>query len=176
MYNEIQPRLRVNRSSVMAITTTWQKLDFSGTSSVNVNTFGKDPVTGNSMVMWDTSAKLFKFYEQNDQNYDCSLFLSTTTNLITVRATIQYRCVVPNGGGAGIPSYFPFPDDSTPYVDIAEATLLATQVNHKVEKIPLYLNSVLRANGFWIELKLSNSLVTLGTCNLNNAALLIQRS
>jgi len=174
MYNEIQPRLRVNRTSTMNITTSWQKIDFNGTSTTNINTFGKDPVSGNNMVWWDSSGKLFRFYEQNDQNYDCTMFLSTTTNLITVKATLQYRCVIPNAGGAGVNKYFPFPDDATPYVDMADATLLATQVNHKAEKIPLYLESSIRANGFWIEVKLSNSLITLGTCTLNNAAVLIQ--
>lgn len=174
MYNEIQPRLRVNRTSTLNVNTTWQKLDFSGVSNLNINTFGKDPISGRNMVWWDPTNKIFRFYEQNDQNYDCSLFMSTTTSLITIRSTLQYRCVIPNGGGVGINSYFPFPDDSSPYVDVAEVTVISSQINHKVEKIPLYLESTLRNNGFWIEIKLSNSLITLGTCTLNNAAVLIQ--
>jgi len=173
--NPRQPRLRVNRTASLAVTTAWQKIDFSGTSAFNVNTYGKDPTSGNQMIMWDNTAKLFRFYNKNDQNYIVFFNAITTVNLITVKATLRYRFVVPNGVSAGVNLYFPFPDtQSTAYVDAAEVTLLAGGVNHNISPLPLYVNDLIRANGLYMEIQLSNSLITLGTCTLNSCDLLIQ--
>lgn len=175
MANPNYPRLRVSRIATLAMTTSWQKIDFSAGvgDSLNVNTFGNNS-SGVPMVTWDTTNKLFKFNHLEDVNYTGFLFNATTTTLITTRATLQMRCVIPNGGGAGIDSYFPFGGQGN-YSDIKEVTILAAvQQNNGVEPVPLYANSNIRTNGFWIELRLSNSLITLGTCTLNYAAFLIQ--
>jgi hypothetical protein len=173
--NPRQPRLRVNRTATLSVNTTWQKIDFSGTSNFNVNTYGKDPTSGNQMVMWDSSAKIFRFYNKNDQNYIVFFNAITTVNLITTRATLRYRFVVPNGISAGVNLYFPFPDtQATAYVDAGEVTLLAGGMNHNVSPLPLYVTDVIRNNGLWLEIQLSNSLITLGTCTLNSCDLLIQ--
>lgn len=151
MANRItQPRLRVNRSASLSLSTNWQKIDFNGTSSRNINTFGKDPVSGNPMVMWDSNAKLFRLYDI-DQNMLCFLNMTTTTSLLTVRATLQYRCVIPNGISAGVNDYFPFPEEGG-YADAMEVTILAAAMNHNVQQIPFYLQDTIRSNGFWIVL------------------------
>lgn len=170
-----QPRLRVNRTASLSVTTSWQKIDFSGSSALNVNTYGKDPVSGNPMVMWDSTAKLFRFYNKNDQNYIVFFNAITSVNLITTKATLRYRFVIPNGVSAGVNFYFPFPDNqSTAYVDAGEVTLLAGGVNHSISPLPLYVNDLIRNNGLWIEIQLSNSLVTLGVCTLLSCDMLIQ--
>jgi len=170
--NPLQPRLRVSRSAALNITTTWQKVVFDGSSAFNVNTFGKNSA-GKQMVEWDNTAGKFNFYDAIDQNYVCFLSPVTTTTLITTRATLQYRCVIPNGGGTGVNSYFPYPDQGG-FVDAAEATLLTSTMLHQLQPFPLYLNANIRSNGFWIEVKLSNSLITLGVCTLNSCSFLIQ--
>lgn len=168
-----QPRIRVSRTATLNVTNAWQKIIFNGVSADNVNTFGKN-ASGKQMVEWDATALQFKFYDPIDQNYICFLSPVTTTNLITTRATLQYRCVIPNGLGAGIDKYFPYTDQGG-YVDAAEVTLLgATSMLHSIQPFPSFLNSNVRVNGFWIEVKLSNSLITLGTCTLNTCSFLIQ--
>lgn len=167
-----QPRIRVSRSSTLALNTNWQKIVFDGSSAFNVNTFGKNS-GGKQMVEWDGINNQFKFYDQIEQNYLCFLSPVTTATLITTRAVLQYRCVIPNGGGTGVNSYFPYPDQGG-YVDGPEVTLLSSQMVHQIQPFPLYLNANIRNNGFWIEVKLSNSLVTLGVCTLNNCSFLIQ--
>lgn len=173
--NPLQPRLRVNKTATLNIDTTWRKIVFDGTSTFNANTFGKN-ASGKQMVEWDPTASTngqFKFYDQIEQNYICFLSPVTTTTLITTRATLQYRCVIPNGGGAGINTYFPYPDQGG-YVDASEVTLLTSAMLHQLQPFPLYLNQNIRTNGFWIEVKLSNSLITLGVCTLNSCSFLIQ--
>lgn len=171
-YIQQQPRLRVNKATGLTITTAWQKITFDGTSTFNANTFGKNSA-GKQMVEWDNTAGKFNFYDQIDQNYICFLSPVTTATLITTRAVLRYRCVIPNGGGAGVNSYFPFPDQGG-YVDASEVTLLNSSMLHQLQPFPLYLNANVRANGFWVEVQLSNSLVTLGVCTLNTCSFLIQ--
>ena len=167
------PRLRVSRTASLGITTSWQTLDFTGTETLNTNTFGIDPNTGLQLVSWDTTNKLFKFNHSEDVNYTGFFFLSTTTTVITTRATLQYRCVIPNGTSPGVDFIFPF-NVAGGYADLGEATILTSQINNRTEPIALYANQAMRTNGFYIQIKLSNSLFTLGTCTLNYAAILIQ--
>lgn len=169
---QAQPRLRVNKTASLAINTTWQKIVFDGTSTFNANTFGRN-AAGKQMVEWDATNQVFRFYDQIDQNYICFLQPVTTATLITTRATLQYRCVIPNGGGTGVNTYFPYPDQGG-FVDAAEATILTSTMLHQLQPFPLYMNANIRANGFWIEVKLSNPLVTLGVCTLNSCSFLIQ--
>lgn len=171
--SRIQPRLRVNRSTALTLTTTWQKIDFNGTSTYNVNTFGKDE-SGNQMVMWDATNKIFRLWDKVDQNYTLFVNVTTTVTAIATPANLRLRLVIPNGLGAGIPNYFPFPEEGG-YIDVGSVTLLAIGMASKMAiPLPLYLESTIRANGMWIEMCISNSLLLLGTCTLNNATVLIQ--
>jgi len=168
-----EPRLRINRTASLSLSTTWQDVVFNGTSSYNINTYGKEPVTGNPMVYYDSATNLIRFYEQYDKNFNITLYLSTIATLISTRATLQYRFVIPNGISAGVDSYFPFPDSNS-WADIGEVTITALQINHAAESIPLYLTNTIRTNGIKLQLRLSNSLITLGTASLTTAILLIQ--
>lgn len=171
-----EPRLRVNRTASLALTTTWQTIDFNGTSTYNVNTFGKDPVSGNNLVWWDSANQLMRFYEQYDRNYKLEFYANTITTILTTKASLQYRLVVPNGVSPGVDIYFPFPElgASGAYADVGEVTLLATGVSHGVNPQSLYLIDAIRTNGVKLQLRLSNNLFTLGTCTLTSCNLLIQ--
>lgn len=168
----VEPRIRVNRSTSLALTTSWQDIDFNGTSSANSNTFGKNPETGNNMVWYDSSTKLFRFYDVYDKNYIIRLDPSTISTLITVRSVLQYRFVIPNGVSAGVDYYFPYSDDGG-YGDIGEVTIISVNTNHRSLVLPIFVENKIRNNGFKLQLRLSNTLVTLGTCTLNSIALLI---
>lgn len=171
--NPRQPRLRINRSTGLQLTPSWQKIDFNGTSQFNVNTFGKDPVTGNQLVMWDSTSKQLRFYDKYDQNYLCFINMTTTTNMISTRASIQLRFVIPNGTSPGVPLYFPFPSEGG-YIDVGEATMIAANSVKMAVPIPLYLDQTIRTNGLWVEMKLSNALIALGVCMLENCTMLVQ--
>jgi len=168
-----EPRLRINRTTSLTLSTSWQDVVFNGTSPYNVNTYGKEPTTGNPMVYYDSVTNLIRFYEQYDKNFNITLYLSTLATLISTRATLQYRFVIPNGISTGVDFYFPFPDSNS-WTDIGEVTITAAQINHAAESIPLYLTNNIRNNGIKLQLRLSNSLITLGTASLTTAILLIQ--
>lgn len=171
--NPNDPRLRVNKTTDLVLTTNWQTVDFNGISTFNVNTFGKDS-NGNPMVFYDPSTKLFKFMGDSDMNLMAFFFVRTSATLITTRSNLQYRLVIPNGGGPGVDTYFPFPDAGG-YCDLAEITVLVgAMVNNRTEPIPLYVTQAVRTNGFRIEVRLSNALITLGIATLHNATFLIQ--
>jgi len=171
-YTVAEPRMRVNKSSSLSLTTSWQTLNFNGTSTNNFNTYGTDPSTGNKMIWYDTANNLFKFYGEYDKNINMQIFVKTTTTLITTPATLQYRCVIPNGISAGVDLYFPFPDDGG-YGEIAGLTTVTSGINLSIEPLNVYINSNIRTNGFYIQVKLSNALITLGTSTVNSAAVVI---
>jgi hypothetical protein len=101
------------------------------------------------------------------------LQFSTTTTLLTIRAFMQIRFVIPNGVSPGVDFIFPFTNNGA-YVDLNEVTILSTAQNNKPFSIPLYTNAAIRANGFRVQARLSNALSIGGTTTLNYASLLIQ--
>lgn len=169
-----QPRLRVNRSAGLSLTTAWQDVAFTGTSNVNVNTFGKDPASNNPLVHYDTSTNLFRFYEQYDINYNVTMYIKTTATIVGTGTTMQYRLVVPNGGGQGVDSSFPFPD-ADGYADIANVAMKIGGVMHTPVIIPMYLSNNIRTNGVKLQLRLSEALVGIGNVTVNHIAILIQQ-
>lgn len=173
-YTVPEPRFRANRTANLTLTTSWQTVDFNGTSSFNVNTFATIDGAGTRMVSWDSTNKLLKFNGDYDRNYAISFFVTTSTNLITTRSILQVRFVVPNGVSPGVDLIFPFPDDATPLVDMGEVTLLAGGVRHIPLNLDLYSNAAIRTNGVRVEVRLSNSLITLGVSNMTSASILIQ--
>lgn len=172
-YSVSEPRLRVYRSSSLNLTTSWQTVAFGASDTNNINTYGKNPATGNNMIWYDTTTNKFIVEGQYDRNLTFQLFPSTTTNLVTVQATLQMRIVIPNGVSAGVDLYIPY-TSSGGYVDLASVTLLTSQVYHPLVSISIPAGASIRTNGFYVQLKLSNSLITLGTCVLNNCAATIQ--
>jgi len=173
-YTIADPVFRVNRSATLALTTSWQIIDFNGTSSYNRNTFGIDPVSGNRLVYWDSSNKLIKFITDYPKNFSFTLYPESSTNLITTRATLQFRYVVPNGISAGVDLVVPFVDSATPYGDLGEVTILANGFRHPQISLPFSITPSVATKGVRVEMRISNSLVTLGICSLTNCALQIQ--
>ena len=175
-YTINDPVFRINRTATFALTTTWQTVDFNGTSTANSNDFGIDPISGNKMVYWDSTNKLIKFIGNPPykKTFSFSIYPETNTNIITTRATLQLRYVIPNGGGAGVDLIFPFVDTSTPYADIGEVTILAGGVKHTPLSLPIPVSTAIITNGVRVEMRLSNALFTLGVCNLTNCAIQIQ--
>lgn len=173
-YTIQDPVFRINRTQTLQLSTTWQAIDFNGTSTVNSNTFGINPVNGNKMVYWDSTNKVVRFQGDYDKNYSFSLYAETNTNLITTRAMIQVRYVIPNGAGAGVDLIFPFVDSANPYADLGEATVLANGIRHFPLTLIIPVRQATRTNGVRVEIRLSNALMTLGTSNLTNCALQIQ--
>jgi len=169
----IKPRIRVDRSTNLSLTTSWQKVVFDGTSLLNTNTFGEDPTEELQMIVWDDVDELFRFYDKIDQDYLVYFNATTTTDLVSVRATLRYRFVIPDGGGIGIDTYFPF-EENGGFVDAGEVTVLTVAVNHNFTPLLLGLNETIRDNGCYLEVKLSNALATLGTCTIDNCDLLIR--
>lgn len=167
------PRLRVNKTSNLQLTQNWQDVVFDGVSAFNVNTFGNDS-EGRKMVTYTTSPNKFMFYELYDQNYQVHFFAKTTATLVSTGVMLQYRLVIPNGLGQGVDSYFPFPDGDG-FADLAFVALKVGSVNHISMPIPMYLNSVIKANGVRLQVRLSEALVGIGNITLNNAIILIQQ-
>lgn len=160
--------MRVSRSSALTLTTTFQKVDFNGTSTYDINTFGNDPTTGNNLVSWDATNKLFKFYDLNDKNYNIIIYFGTSATLLTTPTNLRYRFTVPNGISGGTDLHFPFPD-TVGYEDILPISF--TSPNNRSHSTTIYLNPAIRTNGLYMEVCLSNT--NLGTNTLTECELLL---
>ena len=167
------PRLRVSATPNTLLTTSWQTINFNASESLNVNTFGIHPPTGKFMFDYDPATTLFKYYGNYDQGFFVSFQFQSTTTILTTRARVQLRFVIPNGVSEGVDLYFPFSGRGD-YVDIDEITLLSVAQNNIGYQENIYTNQALRTNGFRIEVRLSNALFGIGTCTLNYASLRIQ--
>jgi len=165
------PRLRVSRQASMVLSTTWQALVFNGSESQDINTFGIDPASGLKMCSYDPVTKLFKYNGGYDTNLFTSFQFTTTTTLITTKATLQIRFVIPNGVSAGVDFIFPFTANGG-YADINDITLKTSAINNMPFDFCIYTNQALRTNGFRVELRLSNNLTAVST--LNYASMRIQ--
>jgi|GEM_PF-5689843 len=170
-YSVAEPRMRVNRTASLTLSTSWQTLAFNGTSTLNFNTYGMNPATGTQMVSYNTTSNVFRVYGEYDKNILVQLFFNTTTTAIAVGTTMQYRFIIPNGGGAGVDTYFPFPENGG-YGEIASVGLATVGMNSISSPLAVYANSAVRTNGFYIQVRLSNT-VTLGSSTINSAACVI---
>lgn len=170
-YSVNEPRMRVNRTASLVLSTTFQTVPFNGTSTSNFNTYGNDPTTGNRMIWYDTATNLFKVYGEYDKNLTVQFFFKTTTTAIAIGTTLQYRIVIPNGVSAGVDFYFPFPDDGG-YGEIMTLGLVTASMNSQTVPLSIYANTALRTNGFYLQARLSQA-ITLGTSTINSAACVI---
>lgn len=170
-YSTMKARMRVNRTASLTLSTSWQKVDFSGTSIYNVNTFQIDPAgSGNTMVWWDPTNKIFKVYNQSDENYLLTFYYQTTTSSLLTASYFRLRLTVPNGISPGVDLHSPFPD-GVGYEDLVLVNGF-TQLDRS-HTFGTYVTQPVRANGFYIEVEISTA-IALGSCTLDNAALLIQ--
>ena len=170
-YNQAAPRMRVSRSASLTLSTSFQRLDFTGASTYNVNTFGIDPTSGNPMVYWDATNKLFRFYNGMDQNLMLTFFGQTTASLLSINANLRLRFVVPNGVSSGVNLTFPFPDGPG-YTDVWPVTMTNTTARTYV--LPIYISAPIRNNGFYVEAALSNALAIGTAVTLDQCAVGIQ--
>jgi len=164
---EPQPRLRVNRTSKLDLTSSWQRVDFNGSSARNGNSF---PLVapGTPKVLWDATGKRLRFMEDQDRNYDVQFSLRTLSGSLIgsvlgmLAVKVQFRFVVP----APTPVYFPLPDVADPYADLHTVNL--TNAGQESYGQPIYANSEIRQYGLGIDLRLSGMLggVTLEAADL----------
>lgn len=161
---EIQPgpRIRVSRQASLTISTSWQRIDFNGNTSLDVNTF---PMMGDGtlQVYWDSANKLFRF-NQNDVDRNFDVRFGTVFNQGISAVNMQLRFVVPSP----TPLYFPFPskaDDTTlngrGYTDLDQLPAGVGTTYGTVYKDNLYSNILARQYGVGVELKASASLLTM---------------
>lgn len=169
------PRLRVNMTTPMTLTTTFQTVMLNGTSPFNTNTFLTIPGQTSPSVSYDTTTGLFKFTANTDKNYTFFITTRTTSTttlngLVTVLngvlsiGTLQIRCRIPRPAGSGGNVMFPDPDGNG-YLDVAPINLITSITNQ--QPIAVFANQLVRDYGFYLEARLSNSLS--GTNVLANA-------
>jgi hypothetical protein len=164
------PRIRVSRSSTLTLTTSWQTLDFNGTSAANVNTFPKDS-NNVEMITYDTTAKKFKFSTSVDRNYALVIYIKTTaTSILNAlnlsMGSLQMRFVVPGGNTDGSDYYFPFPDDGG-YIDLNLVNSVSPWQQEYYTNI--FVDQRKRTGGMQVQLKLSNTVLGTVTVTASNA-------
>lgn len=69
-----QPRMRVNKTSSLLLDNNWKTIEFDGTSTDNVNTFGNDPTNNLPWVRWDQTNKLLGLGETTIGTLLCRYF------------------------------------------------------------------------------------------------------
>lgn len=158
----VAPRMRVSKQASMNITTAWQRIDFDGLTSLDVNLF---PFMSNGLrqVYWDSVNKVFKFNPvDHDRNFDIRFGTVFSQGLTIVN--MQLRFVVP----APTPLYFPFPlkaDDATlqgrGYTDLNQLPAGVGTDYGTVYKDNLYSNALARAYGVGIEMKASANITNM---------------
>jgi len=169
-----EPFMRVVRTTPLALTTSWQTVAYSATaSSYTSNSYAIDPVTGSNYCWYDVATNKFNFISMYNKIAILQLQFSTTTTLIATRATVQMRLVVPNSAVGGGDLYLPAPELGG-YADVHEVTITAGQaMSSRPIVIQLPIGSGVRTNGFYVQVKLSNSLISLGVATLNGATMTI---
>jgi hypothetical protein len=85
----------------LALSTTWQTINFNGSESLDINTFGIDPISGLKFLLIILLLKLSTTMVNMIVTFFTSFQFTTTTTLLTVRTTLQMRFLLPNGTSAG---------------------------------------------------------------------------
>lgn len=155
-----QPRLRVNRSENMTLSTSWQRIDWNGNSNFNVNTF---PTLGsNKAIEYDSTNKRFDFNQTEDRNYKFQCFYDIQNCIASTK--IYYRFVI----DAPTPIYFPFPEGEQ-QADLTEIAAFSDVQDYL--ELTFYANSTMRQYGVAFEIKVSSTL--LGSPILQDTSALI---
>lgn len=166
------PRIRVNRTAPLTVTTTAQRLDFNGTSPYNLNSYPIMPGETSPSVYYDAANKLFKFTSNYDKNYSLVLSVSITANVLLstlnlTSAMLRAQIYIPSSPV----TTFPLPDAGG-YVDICPVNVVGQQ-NQQIT-IPFFSNQQIRENGFGVNLWLSNGV--LGNVVVNSTDCSIYRA
>jgi len=159
------PRIRVNKTTSMTLSTSWQTLNFNGSSAYNINSFTTLPGQSNPSAWYDPTTSLFNFTPNGDRNYVLYITTSITSNqllstLNLTSASLRLRLMIPSP----TPVYFPGPDVGG-YIDLGAVNL--TGQRNDYQPIAFFANSLIRQYGFSVQLCLSNAV--LGTVTLNGA-------
>ena len=134
------PRQRVSRMTALTLTDTWQTISFiEGSSAFNLNSFPQS--------RWDYTTNKLKINPDNtlEQSYLLS-FDYSLTNVIN-QSKVQMRFVIP----APTPIYFPFPDDTEPYLDLCQLFMPGTLKQNFI--YPIYGNTSMRNYGVQIQMR-----------------------
>ena len=144
------PRFRVNRTAQLTLSQAWQRIDFNGTSSFNLNSFPLVAGQSYKTVDWDAVNKLFKFNSNADRNYVLTFNYKFAGGLRP--ASVLLRFVIP----APSPVYFPFPETDK-CTDLV--TLESINDYRSFFELSVYANASMRQYGLGIELKTVQNLV-----------------
>ena len=149
-----QFRLRVNRTSSLFLTTTWQRIDFNGTSARNANSFPVRTMGGKPKVHWDPTNKTMRFMTVVDQTYNLQLSTRITSSSLLALAglaitKVHLRLVVPSP----TPMYMPLSDATDPFVDMCAVNL--TGASQNTFGLPIFADAAVREYGVGIEFRLS---------------------
>lgn len=159
-----QARMRVERNvTPITLSTTWQRVIFNDPNPLNLNTFPTE-ASGKQTVSWDAANGLFLFNATEDRNYtvdiDVQLDVSSVITALLGSNVLrfQWRFVIPNGIGAGVPFTFPFPgsDGASGYAEAANAVGLMAAQRVSISR-NIYATQIMRTNGLGIDLRLSGA-------------------
>ena len=142
-----QPYLRATTLNNISVNNTWVRLDFSGNSNFNNNTFPLKDV--DKMIYWDNVNKKFIFNRDTIGFYSIKLdFLLKGGNRNT---TLDMRFVIP----APTPIYFPLPES------FERKTLIRLLRKNSLESADhleiIRTTDILTDYGLGVELKITNN-------------------
>jgi len=147
-----KPYLRANLTSSLELSTSWQRLDFSGTSALNANNFpDSETVPGTKLVDWDATNDRFNFNRDTTGIYLVELGFEFSGGLRP--AEVQMRFVIDTDPVIA----FPFPDTNG-YIVIADLQSLSMQ-NVEYNR-PIRSTGVIQTGGLAVELRLGSNLLT----------------
>lgn len=149
------PRLWKTLASPLTLSASFQRIDF---STLQVNEF---PLLGAvRTVDWDAVNKLVTFNDITDRSYVAYFTLEYTLAGITLPpvlppVAVQLRYTIPNGGGPGVDLHYPNHGAASGNEYMTFSTVLAN--GGSVDHHPLHFlaDSVLRANGGGVEVRVS---------------------
>ena len=158
-----QPKIVREIAAPVNLTATFQRLDL---ATLTQNTF---PVVGaNKLVDWNPTSKLLTFNNTMTQNYIAAINMKASMTGIVLPPLlapvyIQFRFVVPDGNGPGVPYYFPFATGDG-FMDIQEMAYNAPMRHQRLT--PITSDASKRATGVGCEARV-NALPLTGTASIS---------
>ncbi len=162
-YMPQQPKIFREIAAPVNLTTSFQRIDL---ATENANTFQN--LGTKKLVDWDSGSKLFTFNDTTTRNYIATLNLKATLTGVVLPPLlapvyVQFRFVVPDGNGPGVPYYFPF-STGDGYMDLQEMAYNAPMRHQRLTPITSDANK--RATGVGCEARI-NALPLTGTVALS---------
>lgn len=144
------PRLRINRTAALPLTTSWQRINFDGTAPFNINSFPPNTVA------YNTTTRLLTFNSTVDQNYTLQFYYHLTSTLGAGQfpLSVSFRGVIP----APTPIYLPFPEGRG-YMDL---DIMSSNYGSYLN-ITLFASTQIRQYGFGLEMKTNRTPISLAS-------------